>query len=328
MKFSRRKLLAGAALAPFAMPAVRAFAQEDWLTSSREIRVVCGYAPGTGADILVRYFAEKLRKFTNRPMVVENKPGAGTTIAAEYVARAKPDGHTLFINPGNGMASNPYVYKNLPHNVLDDFAHVTTLVKLPFLLVVSEKSPWKTMPEFLKAMKEKGEKASYGYPNNISLAAGELLKERTGIQAVQVSYKSTPEALNDMNSGNIDYLWSDATFGLGQHRQGRLRALAVTTSERSGLEPSLPTLQESGVPNFHLQAWWGAWYPAKTPRPIVDKTSEWLNSILADEETKQFFSKGAIAEPFPGNPESLREYLSQDIPRWAEVFKIAKIQPQ
>jgi tripartite-type tricarboxylate transporter receptor subunit TctC len=328
MKFSRRTLLAGAAVAPFAMPAVRAFAQEDWLTSTREIRVICGYAPGTGADILVRYFAEKLRKFTNRPMVVENKPGAGTTIAAEYVARAKPDGFTLFINPGNGMAGNPYLYKSLSHNVIDDFAHVTTLVKLPFLLVVSEKSPIKTMPEFLAAMKAKGEKASYGYPNNISLAAGELLKERIGLKAVQVPYKSTPEALNDMNSGNIDYLWADATFGLGQHRNGRLRALAVTTSTRSGLEPSLPTVQESGVPNFHLQAWWGAWFPAKTPQPIVNKTSEWLNQILDDPETKERFAKAAIAEPFPGNPDSLREYLKQDIPRWAEVFKIAKIDPQ
>lgn len=328
MKITRRTLLAGAAATPFAMPSVRAFAQEDFLNSTREIRVICGYAPGTGADILVRYFSEKLRKFTNRPMVVENKPGAGTTIAAEYVARAKPDGFTIFINPGNGMAGNPYLYKSLPHNVIDDFSHVTTLVKLPFLLVVSEKSPYKTAPEFIAAMKAKGEKATYGYPNNISLAAGELLNARAGLKAVSVPYKSTPEALNDMNSGNIDYLWSDATFGLGQHRNGRLRALAVTTSTRSGLEPSLPTVQESGVPNFHLEAWWGAWYPAKTPAPIVNKMSEWLNQILADQETKDYFSKGAIAEPFPGNPDSLQAYLKQDIPRWAEVFKLAKVEPQ
>jgi tripartite-type tricarboxylate transporter receptor subunit TctC len=261
-------------------------------------------------------------------MVVENKPGAGTTIAAEQVARAKPDGHTLFINPGNGMAGNPYLYKSLPHNVLNDFAHVTTLVKLPFLLVVSEKSPLKTVPEFLAAMKQKGDKASYGYPNNISLAAGELLKERTGIKAVQVPYKSTPEGLNDMNSGNIDFLWSDATFGLGQHRQGRLRALAVTTNTRSSLAPDLPTLQESGVPNFHLEAWWGAWFPAKTPRPIVEKMAGWLNQILADQETKDFFASRSIAEPFPGTPESLYEYLKQDISRWEEVFKIAKVERQ
>src|SRR5690606_22719512 len=128
-----------------------------------------------------------------------------------------------FINPGNGMASNPYIYKKLSHDVLKDFADVTTLVKLPFLLCVSPKSPATNMAEFLKLMKAKGEKASYGYPNNISLAAGELLKERTGIKAVQVPYKSTPEALNDMNNGLIDFLWADATFGLGQAKGGKLR---------------------------------------------------------------------------------------------------------
>jgi len=326
MLLARRDLLIGAALAPLALPALRAWAEDAY--PSTTIHVICGYAPGTGADILVRYFVDKLRPYAKQPIVVENKLGAGTSIAAEYVARAKPDGYTLFINPGNGMAGNPYLYKTLPHNVLTDFAHVTTLVKLPFLLVVKTDSPIKTVPEFLAAMEQKGEKASYGYPNNISLAAGELLKQRTGIKAVAVQYKSTPEALNDLNAGLIDFLWSDVTFGLGQARNGKLRALAVTTSVRSALEPSLPTLKESGVRDFHLEAWWGAWFPAKTPRPIVDKMASWLNQILADPEVKTFFASKAIAEPFPGTPESAYEYLKQDIPRWAEVFRLAKIEPQ
>jgi tripartite-type tricarboxylate transporter receptor subunit TctC len=326
MALARREFLAGAALAPLALSSFRARAQEPY--PARELRVICGYAPGTGADILVRYFVERLKKYIDKPIIVENKVGAGTTIASEFVVRSKPDGHVLFINPGNGLAGNPYLYKNLSHNVLEDFMPVTTLVKLPFLLAVSPQSPAKTAPEFLKLMKEKGEKASYGYPNNLSLAAGELLKERSGIKAVAVPYKSTPEALNDMKAGLIDFLWSDATFGLGQARSGNIRALAVTTSTRSSLAPDLPTLKESGVPNFHLEAWWGAWFPAKTPRPIVDKMAGWLNGILNDPETRAFFSSRSIAEPFPGSPESLREYLKQDIPRWAEVFKLAKVQPQ
>ncbi|HEY8267361.1 MAG TPA: tripartite tricarboxylate transporter substrate-binding protein [Xanthobacteraceae bacterium] len=327
MGIARRDLLVGAALAPLALSSFRAGAQELY-PSSREIRVVCGYAPGTGADILVRYFVEQLRKRSGKTFIVENKVGAGTTIAAEYVARAKPDGYTLFINPGNGMAGNPYLYKSLPHNVLDDFAHVTTLVKLPFLLAVSPQSPARSVKELLALLKEKGDKASYGYPNNISLAAGELLKERTGLKIVAVPYKSTPEALNDMKAGLIDFLWSDATFGLGQGRNGNLRILAVTTSTRSGLDPAVPTLQESGVPNFHLEAWWGAWFPAKTPRPFVDQMSAWLNQVLNSAETKEFFQSRAIADPFPGTPESLHAYLKQDIPRWAEVFKLAKVAPQ
>jgi tripartite-type tricarboxylate transporter receptor subunit TctC len=328
MGLARRELLVGAALAPLALAGRGAWAQDVYGTTTREIRVVCGYAAGTGADILVRFFAERLKKFVKQPIIVENKPGAGTTIASEYVARSKPDGHTLYINPGNGMASNPYLYKSLPHNVLTDFAPITTLVKLPFLLVVDPKSPARSVPEFLALMKEKGEKASYGYPNNISLAAGELLKARTGIKAVAVPFKSTPEGVNDMKGGLIDFLWSDATFGLGQARAGNIRALAVTTATRSALDPNLPTLQESGVPNFHLEAWWGAWFPAKTPKPLVDAMAGWLNQILADQSTRDFFASRSIAEPFPGTPASLHDYLKQDIPRWAEVFKLAQIQPQ
>jgi tripartite-type tricarboxylate transporter receptor subunit TctC len=326
MTISRRTLLSGAVATPFVIKGLPAFAQDGW--PAKDIHVICGYAPGTGADIVVRLFAERLRPLAKQTVIVENKPGAGTSIASEFVARAKPDGYTLFINPGNGLAGNPYLYKKLSHDVIKDFEDVTTLVKLPFLLCVAPNSPAKTMAEFLKLMKEKGEKASYGYPNNLSLAAGELLKERTGLKAVQVPYKSTPEALGDMNNGLIDFLWSDATFGIGQARGGKLRILAVTSNERSALDPSIPTVQESGVPNYHVAAWWGAWYPKGTPKPIVDQTAKWLNEILANPEVKEYFAKTAPAEPFPGTPESCEEYLKQDIPRWAELFKLAKVEPQ
>jgi tripartite-type tricarboxylate transporter receptor subunit TctC len=326
MNLTRRQLLAGATAAPLALQPVRGFPQEGY--PAREVHIICAYAPGTGADIVVRFFAEQLRKRAGKPMVVENKPGAGTSIASEYVARAKPDGYTLFITPGNGLAGNPYLYKSLSHDVVNDFAPVTTLVKLPFMLAVRPDSPAKSVSEFVALMKDKGEKASYGYPNNLSLAAGELLKERTGIKAVAVPYKSTPEALNDMTNGLIDFLWSDATFALGQAKGGKMRLLAVTSSERTGLDPSLPTLQESGVRDFHLEAWWGAWFPAKTPRPIIDKVAAWLNDALTDPETREFLAKAAPSDPFPGTPESTLAYLKQDIPRWAEVFKLARIEPQ
>jgi tripartite-type tricarboxylate transporter receptor subunit TctC len=326
MSLTRRALLAGAAALPAGLKGAPSFAQDVYPV--HEVHVICGYAPGTGADIVVRFFAEQLRKKSGKPMIVENKPGAGTSIASEYVARAKPDGYTLFINPGNGLAGNPYLYKNLSHDVIKDFAPVTTLVKLPFMLAVSPSSPANSVKEFLDLMRQKGEKASYGYPNNLSLAAGELLNERTGLKAVAVPYKSTPEALNDMTNGLIDFLWSDATFALGQAKGGKMKLLAVTSRERTGLDPSIPSLQESGVPNFHLEAWWGAWFPAHTPRPIVDKVSVWLNEALTDPETREFLTKSAPSDPFPGTPESTLEYLKQDIPRWAEVFKLAKIEPQ
>jgi tripartite-type tricarboxylate transporter receptor subunit TctC len=321
----KRLFAAAAALSLVAVTSGLARA-EDYPT--KEIHIICGYAPGTGADLVVRFFAEEIHKKTGKPMIVENKPGAGTTIASEYVARSKPDGYTLFINPGNGLAGNPYLYKNLSHDVLKDFAPVTTLVKLPFVLAVSPKSPVKNVAEFIALMKQKGDKSSYGYPNNISLAAGELLKDRTGLQSVAVPYKSTPEAMNDMNNGLIDFLWSDITFALGQAKQNHMRLLAVTSKERTNLDNTIPTLMESGVRDFSLEAWWGAWYPAKTPKPIVDQMSKWLNEVLADPAARERLAKVVPADPFPGTPESTYEYLKNDIPRWAEVFKLAKIAPQ
>ena len=226
------------------------------------------------------------------------------------------------------MAGNVYLYKNLGHDVIKDFAPVTTLIKLPFVLAVSANSPAKTVAELIALVKAKGDKSSFGAPTNLALAAGSLFNERTGLKSVPVNYKSTPEALNDLNNGFIDFVWSDATFALGQARQGHMRVLAMTTAERSSLEPSLPTLQDGGVPNFNLSAWWGAWYPAKTPQAIVDKMEAWLNQILAQQETKDYFGKTAPADLFPGTQASLLQYLKDDIPRWAEVYKLAKLEPQ
>ena len=230
MSLSRRVFLTTSLLAPAALRVRSAWAQDY---PAREIHVICAYAPGTGADTLVRYLAEKLRVLAGKPMIVENKPGAGTSIAAQYVAHAKPDGYTLFLNPGNGMAGNVYLYKNLGHDVINDFAPITTLVKLPFVLAVPPASPAKSVAELITLLKEKGNKAFYGAPTNLARAAGELLNERAGLQAVPVPYKSTVEAMNDLNRGFIDYIWTDATFALGLARQDKLRVLAVTTQTRS-----------------------------------------------------------------------------------------------
>src|SRR5215471_1668427 len=201
MSLSRRSFITTGLLAPAALRAPFAWAQEY---PAREIHVICAYAPGTGADTLVRYLAEKLRVLAGKPMIVENKPGAGTSIAAQYVARAKPDGYTLFLNPGNGMAGNVYLYKDLGHDVINDFAPITTLVKLPFVLAVPPASPAQSVAELIALLKEKGNKAFYGAPTNLARAAGELLNERAGLQAVPVPYKSTVEAMNDLNRGFID----------------------------------------------------------------------------------------------------------------------------
>jgi tripartite-type tricarboxylate transporter receptor subunit TctC len=321
-----RHLFAAAAVVALSATTMQTARAQEW--PSRDIKVLCAYAPGTGADIVVRYFAEKLRAHAKQTLVVENRVGAFTTIATDAVVRSRPDGYTLLITPGNALASLPALMKKLPFDPQKDLTPVTTLIKLPFLLVVDPKSPANTAVDLISQQRAKGDKGSYGYPNDLALSAGELLKERTGLKTVQVPYKSTPEALNDMAGGNIDYLWSDATFGLAQAKAGRMRVLAVTSATRSSLAPDVPTMQEAGVRDFDLVAWWGAYYPAGTPKPIVDKMSGWLNAILASDEAKAHFANVAPSETFPGTPESARDYLAKEIPKWGEAFRMAKIEPQ
>ena len=326
MQTTRRAFTIGAAATTGLLPTSLAFAQtEQW--PQREIHVICGFPAGSGADIVVRFFAEQLRQHARQPTIVENRPGASSSIALQAVARAKPDGYTLLIGPGNSLTNNAYMLKNPPYDAIKDFASVTTLIKLPFVLCTrADESP--DVKTFVDKIKGKGEKSAYGYSSNLPLACGELLKERTGILARSVSYKSNADIIGDLNNGLVDFFFGDMTAVVGQGRQNRIRLLAVSTADRSALMPDVPTLRESGITDFDLQAWFGAWYPANTPVPIINKVARWLNQVLDSEASKNFLSTIATADAFPGTPASLDSYLRAEIPRWADIFRMSKIEPQ
>ena len=326
MKTTRRTFTIGAAATAGLLPARLAFAQaEAW--PQRDIHVICGFPAGSGADIVVRFFTEQLRQFAGQPMIVENRPGASSSIALQAVARAKPDGYTLLIGPGNSLTNNAYMLKNPPYDALKDFAPVTSLIKLPFVLCARPDEP-SDVKAFIQKMKAKGSKSTYGYSSNLPLACGELLKERTGIAATSVAYKTTSDITADLNNGLVDFFFGDMTAVVGLARQNRIKLIAVSTADRSGLMPGVPTLMESGIADFDLQAWFGAWYPANTPQPIVNQVAQWLNQILDSQAGKNFLSKIATADAFPGTPASLDAYLRADIPRWAAIFRMSKIEPQ
>jgi tripartite-type tricarboxylate transporter receptor subunit TctC len=312
-----------------ALVALPGAAQAQGFVPEREIRVICGYAAGTGADVIVRYFAEKIRPFTGgKPVVVENKAGALTQIAAEGVKNARPDGYTLFITAGNStMSSNPHLFKQIKYDPLKDFTPVTTLIKLPFMFVVAPKSPINSMKDLEAHLKARGDKASYGYPNTFSLAATELYKQKLGLATVGVAYSATPQAMPDLINGQLDFVMSDATFLLNQSKQGLVKALAVTTAERSSVAPDLPGMKEVGIPDFDLSAWWGAWLPAGAPANIVNTYAEWLNKVVAMPETKEFMNKSG-ADPWLGSPAILAKHGAEDLKRWGEIIRLAKIEPQ
>lgn len=321
---TRRTLAAAALTAAFISPAV---AQEVY--PSREIRIICGYAAGTGADVIVRIFADRLRQFTDgKPVIVENKAGALTQIAAEGVKNARPDGYTLFITAGNStMSANPHLYKNIKYDPVKDFTPVTTLIKLPFMVVVAPNSPINSMKDLEAHLKAKGEKGTYGYPNTFSLAATELYKQKLGLSPLGVAYNATPQAIPDLAKGDLDFVISDATFLLNQSRQGLVKPLAVTTAKRSSLAPDVPSMEDVGIKDYDLSAWWAAFFPAGTPKPIVDKMAGWLNQIVPTDDTKRAVNNVG-AEPWLGSTELLAEHMKADLKLWGDIIKLAKIEPQ
>jgi tripartite-type tricarboxylate transporter receptor subunit TctC len=314
------------AIAFAAMALVPAAAQaQDY--PSQDIRFICGFPAGSGADVLVRYFGEKVRQVANRTIIVENKVGAAGNIAAVYTARSKPDGHTIYVHAASAIAANMHLFKAPPIDAGKDLQIAAGINKQPFMVVVAANSPYQTLAELTEAMKKKGDKASYAQSNTSGKVMGELYRRATGIQAVEVPYRTANDALNDFASGTIDYGTVDPVFALSQARAGRLRMLAVSTSHRMQAVPDLPTMTEAGVPGVELLTWFAVMVPSATPRPIVDKINKWFNEVLATEETKKFLNSFG-GDPFITTPDEGQALFRQGIKDWEGFVKLAKIEPQ
>jgi tripartite-type tricarboxylate transporter receptor subunit TctC len=319
----RRLLLASALFAIAVTPA----AAQDF--PSRPIHIICGYPAGSGADLVVRFFADQLTPLAGSQVIVDNKAGALTSIAAETVARARPDGYTLIITAGNStFAGNPHMFKKLSYDPINDFAPVTTLMRLPFMLTVNAKTPVNSVSELTSYLKAKGEKVSFGYASTFSLASAELYKKAAGIPGVKVAYKGMPEAVADLIAGETDFQFTDAAYALSQFREGRIKLLAVTSADRLSSAAAVPSMIESGIPDFDLSGWWAAWAPANTPRPVVDKLAGWFNQIIAKPENKKYMNEAVGADPWPGSPEMLATVTASEIEKWGRIFKLANIEPQ
>jgi tripartite-type tricarboxylate transporter receptor subunit TctC len=294
---------------------------------SQDIRFICGFPAGSGADVLVRYFAEKVRAVAGRTIIVENKVGAAGNIAAVYTARSKPDGYTVYVHAASAIAANMHLFKAPPIDAAKDLQIVAGVNKQPFMVMVPASSPYKTLAELTEAMKQKGDKASYAQSNTSGKVMGEMYKQATGVQAVEVPYRTANDSLNDFASGRLDYGMMDPVFALSQARAGRLRMLAVSTPQRMQAVPELPTMAEAGVPGVELLTWFAAMVPSATPRPIVDKLNKWFNEVLATEETKKFLNSFG-GDPFITTPEDAQALFRQGVKDWERFVRTAKIEPQ
>ncbi|MGZ3409181.1 MAG: Bug family tripartite tricarboxylate transporter substrate binding protein [Xanthobacteraceae bacterium] len=294
---------------------------------AQDIHFICVFPPGSGADVLVRYFAEKVRPLTGKNIIVENRSGAGGNIGIEYVSKAKPDGYTVLVHGATGVAASMSLFKKPPVDVGKTIQIASTINRQPFMVLVDAKSPYQTLADLTAAMKVKGEKASYASAAPFGTVVGEVYKLGTGIKAVEVVYKNAIDSLNDQLSGAVDYAVHDPVYALAQQREGRLRILAVSTSERLKANPDFPTLKESGVSDFNMMGWWAAMVPTGTPEPVIAQINKWFDQVVASDETREFLGKfGGDQLIMP--PAKAQELFLQEIKNWSDYVKIAKIEPQ
>jgi tripartite-type tricarboxylate transporter receptor subunit TctC len=294
---------------------------------SQDIRFMCGFPAGSGADVLVRYMAEKVRPLANRTIIVENKVGAAGNIAAEYTARSKPDGHTVYVHAASAIAANMHLFKKPPIDAARDLQVAAGVNKQPFMVMVPAGSPYKTLAELTEAMKKKGDKASYAQSNTSGKVMGELYKQATGVKAVDVPYRTANDSVNDFASGVVDYGMMDPVFALSQARAGRLRMLAVSTPQRMQAVPELPTMAEAGVPGVELLTWFSAMVPSATPRPIVDALNKWFNQVLATDDARKFLNSFG-GDPFITTPDDAQALFRQNVKDWEGYVRAARIEPQ
>lgn len=326
-QISRRAFIAGSAAAGVAGVTELAAQESVEAFPSREVKFVCAFPAGSGADVYVRYFAEKLRPLMKRPIVVENRVGANGNIATTYVARAKPDGYTIYIHAPSSLAANMHLFKNPPVDVVKELQIVAGINKQPFMLTVGAQQPWKTVDELVAAMKAKGEKASYATNNPTARVSSAWFKKHYDLKAVEVQYKTGAETMNDMQSGNIDYAFHDPVTAVANATAGRIRMLAVSTKDRMKSMPDLPSMHELGATGFDVPGWWAAMVPAGTPMPIVKKLSAMFDEIVGSEETRQFMAKFG-ADTWIVSPEDGQRILAEDVKAWEGFVKLANIEPQ
>lgn len=291
---------------------------------SRPIRLVIGYAPGGGNDLIARIVAAKLQEKLGQPVVVENKPGAQSIVAAELVAKAAPDGYTLFVAPSGPLTVNPAVYSRLPYDPMTAFAPVSLLAEFPLLLVVGSDQPVKSVAELVTYGRAHPELANYASAGTAFQLASELFNQHTGSQFQYIPYKGSGEMAQAVMSGQVLMAIADTGPLAGPLKGGKLRALAVTTAKRAAAFPDVPTLAEAGIADMEISLWTGIVAPAGTPADIVAVLQKAIAESLALPDVRSALEALAV-EPRSSTAEEYREVIARDTARWKAVAARANI---
>lgn len=289
------------------------------------VRVVSPVAPGTGLDDLLRRAAQWLGERLHRPVVVETRQGANTSLAAAHVAAARPDGTTLLYAPSSTMVLNPFLYKALPYRPLEDFAPVAKLVDIPVVLVVAPEAPWHSVAELVAAARQQPHRLNFGYTSNGYRAMGAALARATGMDVVQVPYRSMANLMPDLKTGRIDYIMLESSTATGLVQSGQLRGLAVLGAERLAVLPQVPTLREGGVPVPPLDSWVALFAPARTPHELVEQLSSLVLAFMHGPQATEFTRLRGLV-PAAQGPQELQRTMVADQARWRDLVERAGIE--
>ncbi|HLT98701.1 MAG TPA: tripartite tricarboxylate transporter substrate binding protein [Burkholderiaceae bacterium] len=289
------------------------------------ITFVVPFSAGSATDQLARALAQGVTDVAGVSVVVDNKPGASAMIGATDVARAQPDGYRVLITTNTSQSANPHLYKTLNYDPVKDFQPITLLGTGGQIMVVHPSFEGKNVEDFIRIAKENPGKLSFGSGSSSSRVAGELLQQMAGIELLHVPYKSNPMAITDLLGKQITMMISDMATGLPQVKSGSLRALGVTTPERSPLAPDVPTIAEAGVPGYEMGYWFAAYVPAGTPEPVVKKLHELLTEAVKRPSAQQFYNQTGTA-PVTSTPEELATFQEEETKKWGEIIQKAGIE--
>ncbi len=322
MSKTRRLVLTGL-IAGSVLAAGGVLAQDAY--PNRPITIVLPFGAGSGTDVGTRLISQRLADALGRPVIVENRPGANGTIAAEYVTKARPDGYTLMVGTNSTHGANPALVKDMRYDPIKGFEPVTRMAVFTSIVVTNANLPVKSMRELI----------AYGKANELSLATGnasgvvmsEALARQVGWKLLRVPFKSNPQAMTEVMSGRVNMMFTDIAAAQGALKSGMLRPVAVTSRNRTPLMPDLPTIAESGVPEYDLSGWIAMFAPAGTPRPIVERLNAEMTKILQHPEVKaKFADLGADASPMPVGEFSA--WVQNEVSKWTRLVREAGIQPE
>ncbi|AEC21988.1 extra-cytoplasmic solute receptor [Pusillimonas sp. T7-7] len=302
--------------------------QAQEIESRKQIRIIVPYSAGGTSDILGRKLAEELGTRLKRPVIVENKAGAGGSIGTDATVRADADGTTILLHSG-AIATEPALKSKLPYDVTKDLTAVTTVVEGPFALLVNKDLPVSNLKEFLQYAKAHPGEVNFGTPGvgtSVHLAS-ELFKVKSGLALVHVPYKGASAALTGLMGGEIQMVIDPLATAKRYSEDGRVKGLALTSAQRSELWPDMPTVAESGVPDYSSAVWYGLYVPAATPEKVVQTLNEAFVDIVHSPNMKTWLSSQGL-EPVGNSPKEADEYLKADIAQWKEVVKTAGIPVQ